>query len=360
MNCANHLDAPVAAYCQNCGKALCPACVRSVSGVIYCEQCLAAKLGIGGPAAAGGYTVSGSPAGGFNYTVNQGGYTVGGSTAGDVNYVAAGAIPPPNAGPNPGTATLLGFIPGVGAMYNGQFVKALVHVLVFVILIGITDNHGIFGIFIFAWIAYQVFDANQTAKARRDGLPLPDPFGLNELGAKLGIPGTPAVPHYTQTYTATPVPPVPPVPPAPGTAPAAGFSEPSYASYNPAYTAPPYTTVPPSTGIPGAGVPPTGVPGVDAPPYSAIPPTPDAYPPVQRREPVGAIVLIGLGLLFLFNTLGFFRFDWIGHLWPLFIIALGAWLFIRRTGVDVRLGGRIGKQNDTPPPPPGPTVGGGQ
>src|ERR1700723_86779 len=147
MNCVNHPDAAVAAYCQNCGKALCATCVRSVSGVIYCEQCLAAKLGIG---SAPGYSVYGTPAG-VNYTVNQGGYTVTGSSAGDVNFVGSGPIPPPGV-PNPGTATILGFIPGVGAMYNGQFVKALVHVLVFVVLIGITDNHGIFGIFIAAWI----------------------------------------------------------------------------------------------------------------------------------------------------------------------------------------------------------------
>ena len=47
-----------------------------------------------------------------------------------------GAYPPPPMGaPNPGTATILGFIPGVGAMYNGQYIKAIVHVLVFVVLI---------------------------------------------------------------------------------------------------------------------------------------------------------------------------------------------------------------------------------
>ena len=79
-------------------------------------------------------------------------------------------------------------------MYNGQFIKALIHVLVFVILIGITDEHPLFGIFIAAWVFYQVFDAHQTAKARRDGMPLPDPFGLNELGQRLGIPNRTYVP----------------------------------------------------------------------------------------------------------------------------------------------------------------------
>jgi len=311
MNCVNHPDTAVAAYCQNCGKALCAQCVRAVSGVIYCEQCLAAKLGIGG-----GYAPPGAAA-----------YTPSGAVPSGVGYAVGGVIPP--SGPNPGTATILGFIPGVGAMYNGQFVKALVHVLVFVVLIGITGNHGIFGIFIAAWIAYQVFDAHQTAKARRDGLPLPDPFGLNELGAKIGIPNSPTTPQATQTYTQT----YTTVPP--GVPPAAGFTPP--VDYGVPYS--PYAAVPPVTGVPPVGgpVPPAG---------------PDPYAPVRRREPIGAIVLIGLGLLFLFNTLGVFGFDWLHHTWPLLIIALGAWLLFRRTrGVP---------PSPPPPAPPAPPAGGGQ
>jgi hypothetical protein len=349
MNCINHPDAAVAAYCQNCGKALCTACVRSVSGVIYCEQCLAAKLGISGAATAG-------------YAANQGGYT-----PVDPNFAASGVVPPIAPGPNPGTATILGFIPGVGAMYNGQYVKALVHVLVFVILIGITDNHGIFGIFIAAWVFYQVFDAHQTAKARREGLPLPDPFGLNELGAKMGFASTPV--PFTQTYTAPPVPPAaagPIYPPggpagfAPGTpaGTASGFTDPYQASYQAPYQPyAPYGAVPPAPGY-GAGYGAGGVPPVDAPPFAPVTPSDvDPYAPVRRKEPIGAIVLIGLGLLFLFNTLNIFRFDWIGHLWPLIIIGIGAWLLIRRTGGNINLGARFGKHDVPPPPPP---AGGGK
>ena len=153
MNCVNHPDIPVTSYCQNCGKALCAQCTRPVAGMVYCEQCLAARVGVPGA----------QPGAPFPPGVSL-----------------------PESGPNPALATLLGFIPGVGAMYNGQFVKAMIHVLVFVVLIAITDEHGFFGIFIAAWILYQVFDANQTAKARRDGLPLPDPFGRNELAIRLG------------------------------------------------------------------------------------------------------------------------------------------------------------------------------
>lgn len=300
MNCVNHPENQVAAYCQNCGKALCTSCVRSVAGVIYCEPCLAARLGIGG---AGSVPPGAAPG------------------AGPV----PGVIAP--SGPNPGTAFALGFIPGVGAMYNGQFVKGLVHVLIFVILIGMTQNYGIFGIFIFAWIAYQVFDAFETAKARRDGRPLPDPFGLNDLGAKLGIQnpqdmnrafhqGWSSVENWFDRQGRPSTPPVPP-PPGAGAPPAAGFAPMS--GYNDPYSQPPFTAVPP---VP--------------------PPPPLGGRFSSRNEPVGAIILIGLGVLFLLNTMNIFHFDWIGHLWPLLIIGFGILLFIRRT------------REMTPPPPPPP------
>ncbi len=310
MNCVNHPENPVAAYCQNCGKALCTSCVRSVAGVIYCEQCLAARLGIGG---AGPTTSAGTGVG-----------------------PVPGVIAP--SGPNPGTAFALGFIPGVGAFYNGQFIKGLVHVLVFVILIGITQNHGIFGIFIFAWIAYQVFDAYQTAKARRDGLPLPDPFGLNELGAKLGVQnpqdmnrafhqGWSSVEGWFDRQGRPSTPPVPP-PPGVGAPPMAGFTP--VAGFTDLYSSQPYAPIPP-------------MPGVDP----AMPP-----PPVRRHEPVGAIILIGLGVLFLLNTLDIFHFDWLGRLWPLLIIAFGALLFVRRSR-------EVPPPAPPPPPPPPPPAQGG-
>ncbi|WP_229740981.1 LiaI-LiaF-like domain-containing protein [Silvibacterium dinghuense] len=318
--------------------------MRSVSGIIYCEPCLAAKLGVGGAAgtAPGSYTVSGSPSSGYQYTVNQGGYTATGSTNGDVNFTATGPMPPPNTGPNPGAALALGFIPGVGAMYNGQFVKAMVHVLVFVILVSVANNHDVFGIFVAAWVFYQVFDAFQTAKARREGLPLPDPFGLNELGAKLGVNPPKAAPYSSsstyQPFTAAP-PHVPPGAPPAGSA--AGFTG-TTPDYTAASTHPSYTPVPPAEaqyGDPAA-------------PFTPVPQQPQS----ARREPMGAIVLIGLGVLFLLNTLDVFRFDWLKHLWPLLIIALGAWMLIRRNA-EVKFSARIGKDpldrsNDTPTPPP--------
>ena len=49
-----------------------------------------------------------------------------------------------------------------------------------------------------------------------------------------------------------------------------------------------------------------------------------------NKVPVGAIVLIGLGVLFLLNTMGLFHAYWVHRLWPLILIGIGVWLFVRR------------------------------
>lgn len=263
MNCANHPENPVSAYCQNCGKPMCADCVRNVAGVIYCEPCLAERLGIGS-------------------APNPG--------AGVPGVFA-------ESGPNPAAAFVLGFIPGVGAFYNGQFIKGLVHVLVFVILVGITSHVGIFGILIAAWIAYQVFDAYHTARARRDGLPLPDPFGLNEFGSRFGMPN-----------------------PTTGPGPIWGRRPPQ----NP--------VPPPASGV----VPPAEPAGPGMPPYSNVPPPPGVMPPsaygcCSRRRPTVAVILIVLGVLFLLSSMNFFNFNWFGKLWPVLIILFGVFLFLDRS-----------------------------
>jgi hypothetical protein len=70
-----------------------------------------------------------------------------------------------------------------------------------------------------------------------------------------------------------------------------------------------------------------------------------------RREPVGAIVLILLGMLFLFNTMGFFNFGWVHHGWPLIVVGIAVWLLARNSG-------RFGFYNRPaqPPPVPGASV----
>src|SRR5271155_2466072 len=187
MNCSSHPDRERIAFCQNCGKPLCQECTRTVGSAVFCEPCLAARLaGAGSPPPAGGAYTTGPSGGTYTYSGNEAG----------VNYSVSGVIPPPTppGAPNPGLAALLGFIPGVGAMYNGQYAKGVVHLVVFAILVSLANENGIFGLFIAGWVCYQVIEAHHTAKARRDGTPLPNPFGLNDLGERLGFgkawPGT--------------------------------------------------------------------------------------------------------------------------------------------------------------------------
>jgi TM2 domain-containing membrane protein YozV len=231
----------------------------------------------------------------------------------------------PASGPNPSVAAVLGIIPGVGAMYNGQYFKGLIHVVIFVVIISITTHYGLFGLFIPAWVLYQAFEAFHTAKAIRDGQPMPDPLGLNEVGNWFNLGG----PQHRQ-------PGVPVNPPVPGTAAAPGAG---------GYQQVPYTQYPYAQGQ-AAYAPPPGY--VDP----AVPPVPPV-PPVfwKRKEPIGALILIGFGLILLMNQLGFLAERVIHLLWPLIFIAIGVWLVIRRIG-------------DTPQiPPQGPgsgTTGGAQ
>src|SRR6201998_413728 len=244
MNCAVHNQTQAVAYCRTCGKALCEECKRAIMGAIYFEPSIAARLQ--------------------------------GSTAGTM----PGAVPPPPvvagapSAPNPIVAGLLGFVPGVGAMYNGQFVKAFAHVLIFVMLIIATSNiSGFFGFLIAFFVFYMAFEAYKTAEAKRHGLPAPDPLGLDRMfGLQEGNIHSTGVPSTVNTGAA-------------------------------------YPPVPPAT-------------------LQANPPLQVEPPPPRDNAPIGAIVLIGLGVIFLLSNLGILR---VNHLWPLFLIGIGLLMAYNRT-----------------------------
>ncbi len=213
MNCVVHPDVAATAYCRTCGKALCERCTHNVRGVVYCEDCIATRLGDTVP------SVPAAPG-------------------------IVGAAPAPRA-PSPGLAAFLGLIPfGLGAFYNGQFVKGIVHALIFIgLCYGASTTEGssaniIFGMMIPVWILYMAFDAHQTAKAISLGQPLPDPLGMNKA---------------------------------------------------------------------------FGGDHVD-----------------MNKVPMGSIILIGLGVLFLINTMGWFHMWWLGRMWPVILIAIGVWMFMKR------------------------------
>ena len=50
------------------------------------------------------------------------------------------------------------------------------------------------------------------------------------------------------------------------------------------------------------------------------------------KVPIGSVVLIGLGVIFLLHTVGIFAFS-LDRFWPLILIALGVWLFARQWGL---------------------------
>jgi Domain of unknown function (DUF5668)/B-box zinc finger len=331
MNCANHPDRERVAFCQDCGKPLCQECVRTVGSSVYCEQSLAARLsGAAPPPPSGG--------GAYTYTGGEGG----------LNYNVSGAIPPPPpipGEPNPGLAALLGFIPGVGAMYNGQYAKGVVHLVVFALLVSLADNHGIFVLFIAGWVCYQVIEAHHTARARRDGTPLPNPFGLNDLGERLGFgkawPG--ADPHHTQPQPGTPYTPDPNAPPSPTgtyTPPPAGYATQAPASgwSTPGATYAPYESFVPPT----PPVPPYGAPGYPS-PY----PNDPNLPVPRNRFPTGAIWLIGLGCLFLVANTSMFHGFPMHRLIPFLLIGIGVWVFVHKmtdTGTSLSDDGTPGYQ----------------
>jgi hypothetical protein len=299
MNCANHPDREKTAFCQNCGKPLCQECTRTVGTAVFCEPCLAARIsGAVPPPAGGSYTYPGADA--------------------NANYVGPGVIPPPgvSGGPNPAAAALLGIIPGVGAMYNGQFAKGIVHLVVFAILVSLADEHGIFGLFVAGWMCYQIIEAYHTAKARRDGTPLPNPFGLNDLGERMGFGKSWTAPSAP---SATAVPPVSP-------------ADPAAASYAPPAAPFPPTQAPPQQRAPW-DVQWTDYVAPAANPYMNIPPYDPAAPPAvysRNRFPMGAIWLIGLGALFLIGNAGIFRGFPVHRFFPFLLIGFGFWLFIHK------------------------------
>lgn len=50
------------------------------------------------------------------------------------------------------------------------------------------------------------------------------------------------------------------------------------------------------------------------------------------KVPTGAVILIGLGVLFLLHTVGLFEFG-LHRFWPLILIALGCWIFAKNWGL---------------------------
>src|SRR5262249_10239907 len=136
---------------------------------------------------------------------------------------------------SPGVAFILGFFPGLGAVYNGEYNKALIHIVVFAAMIvglssDISDGADVaLSLLLAGFVLYMAFDAMRTARARNLGEAPTDPL--------------------------------------------------------------------------------------------------EAW---SRNRPVGPIILIALGMLFLLNNFHWFPFYRLGRLWPLILIGVGVMMFRNR------------------------------
>lgn len=137
MNCAYHSQNVAVVNCNGCGKPLCPACDHRIKGFPFCQDCIVAGVEL-------------------LRNHNQSSYA-----------------PFVKAQTSPFVATLLSFVcPGLGAAYNGQTGKALVH---FAVTVGLFQMAIMTGVPIFAfgvlgmWL-YAAVDAWKTARSIRAGV----------------------------------------------------------------------------------------------------------------------------------------------------------------------------------------------
>ena len=143
-------ETPIVGYCRACGKALDAATVRNAHGTIYCAEHLPPDP----PPSTTAESPYASP------------------------YTTATPPPVPNSDVSPGVAFVLGLIPGVGAIYNGQYAKGLIHVFILGMLFTIVSSNDVggfeplFGVLIPGFWAYMAFEAYHTAKLRQMGRPV--------------------------------------------------------------------------------------------------------------------------------------------------------------------------------------------
>jgi B-box zinc finger protein len=153
MQCANHPGAAATVYCSNCGKPLCSDCVSPNQSLILCAECQKEReqrQAEGSPPIAP--PLNPSPGRGFPVP----------PLPATLGYPYC----------SPVISLLLGFIPGVGSICNGDYFKAFLQVLIFGSLVSLSgasetgDLGPIFGILTAAVYFYMPFDAYHVAKKR--------------------------------------------------------------------------------------------------------------------------------------------------------------------------------------------------
>lgn len=180
MRCAIHQEAEATAFCRSCGKAVCAQCIRDEQGVAYCSDCTSEP-------------VTARPE--ILVAAEESAPYLPATASSDASGRYIPSPPPLSASapelradtPSPFLAFLLGMIPGVGAVYNGHYAKAVFHVFVFggtVTLIGSGALRGLEPLLVFfalMFFIYMPIEAYRTAKALRRGEPVDEFSGLLSL-----------------------------------------------------------------------------------------------------------------------------------------------------------------------------------
>ena len=123
MKCYYHPESDSAKACSSCRKLLCSSCSHTIKGTIYCQDCLVAGA-----------------------------------------ELAALAASPRLANYSPARAGLFGVVPGLGAVYNGQYVKAVIHFSVFASLVILGGEIGIFVVGAISFYIFMLVDAYRSAQ----------------------------------------------------------------------------------------------------------------------------------------------------------------------------------------------------
>lgn len=142
MKCAYHQNNLASARCSSCDRSLCAACDHRIKGYPYCQDCIVAGIEM----------LRQNAEGGSNKQIY-----------GEEK--------------SPLVAVLLGLIPGLGAAYNGQPVKALVH---FVVTAGLWTLADVFhsslevtcALASLAVYIYSLYDAFRSAQRQGIGADL--------------------------------------------------------------------------------------------------------------------------------------------------------------------------------------------
>lgn len=143
MNCIYHPANPAHVGCSSCGRGLCPACDHRIKGSPFCQDCIVAGIDL----------------------LRRGRRE---SARGE-----SGATPRIKL-KSPRVAALLALVPGLGAAYNGQNIKALFH---FAVTAGLWHTADMLSrpfepllmLAGFAFYLYTIYDAKQSAERQRAG-----------------------------------------------------------------------------------------------------------------------------------------------------------------------------------------------